>query len=295
MQKPESPEIAGHAHRASVHAILADEVLALDPDAIVLGHHVRDVVSDDRSVRATFANGDMAEGDILVGADGVRSATFRAVFGHDNPAKFTGVIAIRCLIPRDSRIEPFLTGGRAMKFVGPMRGFNRYGVKGGTLVNCVALARTDSWREEGWSNPCSRAEFLELYGDFHRDVTGLIENAPEGEIFKWALHAREPLLTWSRGRVTLLGDAAHPLLPYLGQGATAAIEDGLVLARALEAHDDYQDAFRHYERGRLERTTTQMRTSQQQGAALDRGPDEYNQHRPSQGALSAYDPRLAPV
>ncbi len=294
-RKPSSPEQGGHAHRASVHLILADTVRKLDPDAIILNHCLHSIEQDGDAVRATFTNGDTAEGDLLIGADGVRSVAFRSVFGNDNPARFTGVIAVRCLIPRDDRIEPYLSGGRAMKFVGPRRGFNRYGIKGGTLLNCVALARTDAWREEGWSHPCSREEFLALYSDFHRDVTGLIENAPDGQIFKWALYSREPLETWTKGRVTMLGDAAHPMLPYLGQGATAAIEDGLVLGRALAAYDDYEDAFKSYETVRRARTAEQMRTSQQQGEALNRGPDEYNRFRPEQSVLSTYDPRSVHV
>jgi 2-polyprenyl-6-methoxyphenol hydroxylase-like FAD-dependent oxidoreductase len=93
----------------------------------------------------------------------------------------------------------------------------------------------------------------------------------------------------------MLGDAAHPMLPYLGQGATAAIEDALVLARALETHDDYSDAFKSYESERLTRTTAQMRASERQGEALNRGPGEYNELRPSQTLLSGYDPRTVPV
>jgi salicylate hydroxylase len=294
-QKPNSPDQAGHAHRAAIHGILAEEVWRRDPGALILGRRVQHVAQDENAVRATFENGETAEGDILIGADGLRSATFRSVFGADNPARFTGVIAIRCMIPRDKRIEPYLADGRAVKYVGVKRGFVRYGLNNGTLVNCVGLARTDSWREEGWMHPCSREDFLELYADFHRDVRGLIGHAPQGRIFKWALYAREPLSSWTKDRVTMLGDAAHPMLPYLGQGATAAIEDALVLARALETHDDYSDAFKSYESERLTRTTAQMRASERQGEALNRGPGEYNQIRPSQTLLSGYDPRTVPV
>lgn len=293
---PETPEDAGHTYRAALHALLVDEVRTLDPAALVLGHRLVDVVQTDRKVTATFANGDTAEGELLVAADGVRSAGYRAIFGGDNPAVFTGCIAIRCLIPRNDRVERFLSAGRAAKYVGPRRGFNRYGIRGGATINCVALARTDDWREEGWTHPCSRAEFLELYGDFHEDVTGLIRMAPEQDLFKWALYARPPLSSWTVGRATLLGDAAHPMLPYLGQGATAAIEDALVLARALDAHPDHVAAFSSYEAERRHRTEEQMRASEAQGEALNQDdPYRYATLRPSQDALRHYDPATVPV
>lgn len=293
-RKPESPEQAAHAYRAAAHSVLVEAVRALDPKALVLNRRLTGVAQTAFGVRASFAQGPDAEGDILVGADGIQSAVHRLVFG-ENPATFTGVMAIRCLIPRDARIEPFLSGGRAVNFVGPGRGFHRYGIEDGRMLNCVALATTDGWREEGWTHPCPILEFLDLYGDFHPDVTGLIEHAPPDRTFKWALRAREPIPTWSQGRVVLLGDAAHPMLPYLGQGATAAIEDALVLARSLQAHADPAQAFAAYEADRLPRTTEQMCMSQRQGEALNQGPERYAQSRPDQAALSRYDAGRAPV
>jgi salicylate hydroxylase len=294
-RKPESPDVGAHAHRSAVHALLVDAVRALDPNALHLNHRLVAVRDDGAGVEAEFADGSRARGDLLVGADGVRSSVYRAVFRRDNPATFTGVMAIRCLMPIDARIEPFLSGGRAVNYVGPGRGFHRYGIQNGTVLNCVALATTDAWTEEGWSHRCPPAEFLSLYGDFHPDVLGLIAAAPPDSTFKWALYAREPIERWSKGRVTLLGDAAHPMLPYLGQGATAAIEDALVLARALESQPDLAAGLDAYEAERRRRTTEQMRLSKQQGEALNRGPEAYAANRPDQAKLSSYDPRRARV
>ena len=173
--------------------------------------------------------------------------------------------------------------------------FHRYGIDDGRLLNCVALATTDAWAEEGWSHPCPPAEFLDLYRDFHPDVLGLIRHAPPESTFKWALYAREPVPEWSSGRVTLLGDAAHPMLPYLGQGATAAIEDALVLARALAANSEIGVALEAYEVERRPRTAEQMRMSKQQGEALNKGPEAYAATRPDQASLSTYDARRARV
>ena len=292
---PDNPEQSAHAHRAAAHTVLVNAVRALDPDALVLDHRLTRVEQGAGEVRAVFDNGVVAVGDILIGADGVQSAVYRSVFERDNPATFTGVMAIRCLMPRNEAIAPYLTAGRAVNFVGHGRGFHRYGIDDGRVLNCVALAKTDAWTEEGWAHPCSRDEFMALYQDFHPDVRGLIAHAPADSTFKWALRSRAPLPNWSRGRVTLLGDAAHPMLPYLGQGATAAIEDALVLARALEAHSDHAVAFAAYEADRLPRATEQMRLSEKQGEALNSGPDRYKIDRPDQALLSRYDARRAEV
>jgi salicylate hydroxylase len=202
---------------------------------------------------------------------------------------------MRTMIPSD-RVKPFLTGGRFMNYVGPTASFLRYGVVEGTLINCVALVKTDKWQTEGWDNASSRDELLEIFGDFHPDVVGLIMNAPDGSIFKWALFDRDPLPAWSRGRVTLLGDAAHPMLPYLGYGATTAIEDGLVLARCLDAHDDYRDAFRAYENARRERTALLMLASRAQGEAMTQpDPRGYAAKKIDLGDMRDYDATTVPV
>jgi salicylate hydroxylase len=293
-RRPATPEEGGHSRRAEVHAILVDELRRLDPDAVVLGARLQGFTQDATGVHARFENGAVADADLLIGADGIRSVALQTILGREYPARFTGVIAIRCLIPRTPAVEPFLGGGRMVKYVGPGRGLNRYGVSGGSLINCVALAATGSWREEGWNHPCSREEFLELYRDFHRDVTGLIEQAPAQDIFKWALYDREPLETWTRGRATLIGDAAHPMLPYLGQGATTALEDALVLVRALEAYDDHEEAFRVYEADRIPLATARMLAARAQGEALNQpDPRAYGRLRPDTRAIDAYDPVAA--
>jgi salicylate hydroxylase len=295
-RKPTSVDHGGQTHRAMLHALLVDELNALAPNAIVLGHRLNSLEQDENGVRAGFDNGSAVDGDLLISCDGLRSAGYRLIMGADNPAKFTGVVAIRCMVPRD-RAEPFITGGRSMKYVGPGIGFSRYGVRDGALINCIALAQTEeSWREEGWTFPCSQEEFLALYREFHPDVLGLIENAPEGAIFKWGLYDRDPLTTWTSGRATLLGDAAHPMLPFLGQGATAAIEDAMVLARALENYDEYEVAFRQYEQVRMPRTTTQMLASRAQAYALSQpDPNDYPALRAKPEELFDYDPVTVPV
>ncbi len=294
-RKPDSVDQGGQTHRAQLHALLVEELNVRQPEAVALGQRLVALEQNADGVRARFENGASVESDLLVSCDGIHSSGLPLILGAPNPATFTGVVAIRCLVPRD-RVEPYVARARSMKYVGPGRGFSRYGVHEGRLINCIALAKTDRWREEGWSHRCSRRELLDLYGDFHPEVLGIIENAPEDALFKWALYDRDPLATWSRGRATLLGDAAHPMLPYLAQGATAAIEDALTLARALETYEDYAEAFRRYETIRLPRTTEQMLASRAQGAALNQSdPYAYSERREDPNRLFAYDPVTVPL
>ncbi len=294
VKKPQNTDQLGHTHRGALHMLLAKAIQEIEPDAFVLGHRLKTFTQNDSSVSAEFENGATAEGDMLVGCDGLLSAAQKTMFGERAP-RFTGVVAIRVMIPADT-VQPYLTGGRFINYVGPTSGFLRYGVMGGTLINCVALVRTDKFQGEGWNNRSSREELLEFYRDFHPDVIGLINNAPEDGIFKWALYDRDPLPLWSRGRATLLGDAAHPMLPFLGQGATMAIEDGIVLARALEAYDDAEKAFAAYEAVRRPRTTQIMEASRRQGEALTQpDPSTYKGGETVNGIDRNYDASTVPV
>jgi salicylate hydroxylase len=294
VKKPATTDEPGHTHRGAVHMLLANAVLEIAPDAFVMGHRMKDFHETDSGITAEFENGATASADILVGCDGLHSVAHNVMFGPRKP-RFTGVVAMRTMIPGDT-VRPFLKDGRFVNYVGPTASFLRYGVMDGNLINCVALARTDRWLTEGWVNASSRAEFLEIYGDFHPDVIGLINHAPEDSFFKWALYDRDPLDAWSMGRATLLGDAAHPMLPFLGHGATTAIEDGLVLARCLEAYDDIADAFRAYEGARRERTAAIMLASRAEGEALAQSdPYKYSQMSVDLSAFRGYDAMTAPI
>jgi salicylate hydroxylase len=295
VKKPQKPDESGHSHRGAVHMVLVRAIRELAPDTFAPGHRLKGLTQTDTGVVAEFENGVSADGDIVVGCDGLHSVTHKILFGERKP-RFTGVVAMRTMIPVTERVKPYLSGGRFLNYVGPTASFLRYGVMGGTLLNCVALVKTDRWQTEGWENKSSRAEFLEIFGDFHPDLVGLIENAPEDSFFKWALYDRDPLEAWSKGRVTLLGDAAHPMLPYLGHGATTAIEDGLVLARCLEAYGDHGDAFRAYETARRDRTAKIMLASRAQGEAMTQSdPRRYDELRVDLGELRNYDAATAPI
>jgi salicylate hydroxylase len=142
---------------------------------------------------------------------------------------------------------------------------NRYPVRNRELLNFVAFAERKEWTEEGWSIRSSVEELLDEFRGWTPWVTRFMEQVPPEQLFKWGLFDREPLSQWSKGRVTLLGDAAHPVLPFLGHGAVLAIEDAVVLARAFVESDSIEEAYIRYESGRRERAAFVVQESRRAG------------------------------
>ena len=286
-------DVGRQIHRADLHAVLAAAFVERG-GRLVLGHRVIGIDDHDTVITANFAGGEQASGDVLVGADGVRSVVRSVLWGDDAP-RFTGQIAYRFLVPADAA-RPFMRAGRGAVFIGPARTFNRYTLRGGRIVNAVGIVATDEWVGEGWSTPASRDEMLAAFAGWHDDVTGLISLAESS--IKWGLFDRAPLPAWMRGRATLLGDAAHAMLPFLGMGAAMAIEDGMVLARAFDGAPDAATALGRYEAARLPRTTLVHAKSAEQGRLTQaRDPDHYDGAAApsSDPAITAYDPVTAPL
>jgi salicylate hydroxylase len=168
--------------------------------------------------------------------------------------------------------------------------FSRYTLRRNALLNCVGILRTDSWLDEGWSIPATAAEMQAQYEGWHPDVHSLIALAPAQGLLKWGIFDRPPLPGWRDGPVTLLGDAAHPMLPFLGLGAAMAIEDGLVLARALAGFDSVGAAFDAYERVRRPRTEEIARLSRLQGQLNQAGsPDDYRHGESPAGDRAVFE------
>ncbi|MGA9026815.1 MAG: FAD-dependent monooxygenase [Steroidobacteraceae bacterium] len=285
---------ARHIHRADLHAMLSAAVSALDPHALQCNRRLDYLAQHAGGVVAHFGDGSRAEAALLIAADGTRSTVRRQLFDRSAP-QFAGQVAFRCLIPRASA-QPFMGGGNAVVSIGPSRIFHRYPIRGGSLINVVGIARTDSWQAEGWNTPASVEEFLAVYQGFHADVTGLIRAASAENLIKWGLYVRPPLDRWSRGRVVLLGDAAHPILPFLGLGAALAIEDAVVLARALDAHSAVESAFAAYLNARVARVETVRLQTIRQGEIIQAGTIDIPalNAAPSQDAdLFDYDPCTA--
>jgi salicylate hydroxylase len=200
---------------------------------------------------ARFADGTEIEADIIVGADGIHSAVRGSLFGAEAP-RFTGCVCYRGLVPM-ADVPQSINKENNLLWMGPHGHIVHYPVRGGELLNIVAHFDSEDWTEESWTRRCDQAEVMATYRHWNESVLQLIQS--NAQWYKWALYDREPLQRWSVGRATLLGDSAHAMLPYLGQGAAMAMEDGCVLAACVSAMpDDLGAALRHYEQSRKERT-----------------------------------------
>ncbi len=285
------------AHRADLHGALTDAVRARDPDCIHTGCSFVALAETVRGITATFGKGLSATGDVLIGCDGIRSAVRRALWGEEQ-VTFTGYIAWRGLVPMD-RLDPAVIVPDSASFAGPARTFARYKVRNGTLVNYAAFSKRDEWAEESWSVHSEIAELQREFSDFAPEVQSIIAATPPERCFKWGLFDREPLSQWTRGRATLLGDAAHPMTPFLAQGAVMAIEDGMILARAMQASGSWEEGLARYEAARRERGTFVMRESHVNARRMySRDPDNYSgsSHRTAESlGLYAYNPLTVPV
>ncbi len=252
----ESLERYGHAymmlHRPDLHDILVRALAARAPDALRLGAKVDEVGQDGDGAFVRLADGTRLAGDVLIGADGVHSVTREQLIAQDCPV-FSGCIAWRGVLPI-AQLPASMRGSSGVNWVGPGAHIVHYPVHGGSLVSFTGIVEKQQWVRESWTERGSVEECLEDFRGWHEDVQSFVRLLDQP--LRWAMMVREPLKNWTRGRVTLLGDAAHPTLPFLAQGAGMAIEDARVLTRALQAHgDDPAHALQVYQATRIERTT----------------------------------------
>lgn len=218
-----------HVHRADLHAMLAQGIPA---SRVSLGVACSGLRQEGARTVACFDDGTEYAADLVVGADGVRSAVRASLWGQE-PASYTGHMCWRALVPVEHFPLPFVTPTSAF-WMGPKGHVVTYYVKGGAMVNIVAVNEHRDWVEESWTVKSTQAELLRGFADWNEDVTRLFALTNPDQIYKWGLFDRDPMPRWSQGNVTLLGDAAHPMLPFLSQGAAMAIEDAYVLAQALD-------------------------------------------------------------
>ncbi|MGW6454617.1 FAD-dependent monooxygenase [Streptomyces sp. NPDC055078] len=238
-------------HRADLLAALE---AALGPEVIRLGHRLTALEQGQGpGVRLSFANGSSAEVDAVVGADGIHSMVRTALFGRESP-EFTGVVAYRAVVPTDRLDLPDL--GTFTKWWGPdpETQIVTFPLNRGRDTFVFATTRQDSWTEESWTSPGDVVELRSLYEHFHPEARALLDACDS--VLKSALYVRDPLPRWSVGRATLLGDAAHPMMPFMAQGAGMAIEDAVVLACAVANQPgDGAAALAVYESARLARAS----------------------------------------
>ena len=240
-------------HRADLHGALVDAVRALAPQAIRLGR--RATGFNDAGGAITLHLGDeRVTGDALIGADGVHSGIRNILVGDDRP-QFTGCMAWRGLVPVE-KLPAHLRRNVGVNWVGPGGHVINYLLRRGEIFNFVGIIERD-WRVESWTEKGTREECAADFPGWHEDIHAIIANIAEP--YRWALLGREPLARFSFGRAALLGDAAHPTLPMLAQGANMAIEDGMVLARCLASYGDVETGLARYSAARVARTAQLVR------------------------------------
>lgn len=243
-------------HRSDLHGLLCHAVRSLKPDAIRLGKRCIEVRSADRGAEVQFEDGDVVSGAYVVGADGIHSTVRVCLFGPSQPI-FTGCVAWRGLIAMDKLPSP-LTDLVGTNWLGPHGNVLHYPVRRGEIMNFVSMTERNDWQVESWSTVGTREELRNDFSNWHQDVQTMIDQIETP--YKWAMMIRDPMPAWSQGRITLLGDACHPTLPFLGQGGVMSIEDGYVLAACLDKYFTAPSmALARYEDIRKDRTTTVVR------------------------------------
>ena len=209
--------------------------------------------------RIEFADGSTASADVIVGADGIHSAVRTALLGREQPT-FTGVVAFRAVVPTE-RVGELPNLDCFTKWWGPNPSTQivTFPLNQGKDIFVFATCGQEEWTEESWTTPGSVTELRELYRDFHPEARALLDACDD--VLKSALYVRDPLASWTDGRAVLLGDAAHPMMPFMAQGAGMAIEDAVVLSRCLSLFDDPAVALQTYQETRLQRTSRIQRGS----------------------------------
>jgi salicylate hydroxylase len=251
--------------RPDLLELLLDAVTDLSPETIHLGYKVTSCRQDTETATLVFTDGRTVTGDALVGADGVHSVIRSTLHGIDQP-EFTGFIAWRGVIPFTELPSRF-ADGVAKSWLGPKGHVVEYPVRRGELLNFVGVVQRDDWHTESWSTVGSREQLVTDFQGWHDDVQIMIGALAQPNL--WALSTHRQLPQWSVDRITLLGDACHPTLPFLGQGATMAIEDGLILARALDAHSaDIAGGLAAYEEARKDRTSQLVAAASENGQRI---------------------------
>jgi len=232
-------------HRADLHEALVAAVRANDADAIALDRDFVAFDEDGTGVTARFADGSEARGEVLIGCDGLKSVARDLLWNPGEP-EYLGYVAYRGLTPVD-RLPPGLISPSSANGHGLGTHFTRYLIRKGETVNYIGFAKRGDWVDDGWHVTATIDEVLKSFEGWNDEFRLIIENTAQGRCHKWGMFGRPPMDHWTKGRVTLLGDAAHPMLPFLGQGVSMAIEDGMVLARALAGHGLTHDALMAYE------------------------------------------------
>lgn len=239
-------------HRADLLAALADMFPA---ERVALGKRAETIAADEKGVTLSFSDGTSARVGVLIGADGIHSGVRTAMFGAESP-RFTGIVAYRAVVPAE-RVAGVPNLGAFTKWWGPnpQSQIVTFPLNRGKDIFIFATTPQDTWHLESWTAPGSVDELREQYVAYHPEARALLDACDT--VLKTALYERDPMPAWAQGRMALLGDAAHPMLPFMAQGAGMAIEDAVVLSRHLDgvAMADIPAALQAYQTARIERAS----------------------------------------
>jgi salicylate hydroxylase len=250
-------------HRADLVELLAKPLSA---EVVHTGFRCTGFEQQGDVARVSFANGNVVEGDLVIAADGIHSELRPYVFPPSRPV-FHGSVAYRGVVAHD-RIPHWPTAAWLM-WLGKGKHFLAFPVRAGKLINYVGFVPADEEMKESWSAPGDPDVLRREFAGWDPRIESLLQQVQA--TFRWALYDREPLPTWTRGRLTLIGDAAHPMLPHLGQGANQSIEDGMALATILVRanRETAPAALLAYERLRRERVAQVQRDARENGLRYD--------------------------
>ncbi|WP_179957439.1 FAD-dependent oxidoreductase [Exilibacterium tricleocarpae] len=248
-------------HRRDLHRMLVALVRSFDPGAITLSARAVGFTESDHAVTVEFANGKNASASIVIGADGIKSALRGRIVTKES-ITYTGNTAWRCVIAAEALPQHFMSH-MTTTWVGPGRHMIMYWLDGGKMLNMVAPVERHEWAEESWTLHCPWEELKADFEGWHADVQSVIDACDRDACYRWALNSRAPVDNWRTDRVILIGDAAHPTLPFMAQGAAMAIEDAAVLARALESDEEPAHCLELFQQNRLSRTAKIVVSSQE--------------------------------
>lgn len=260
-------------HRADLH----DALRALVPaDQILLGRKCVAVTERDGEVELRFADRSAVTADVVIGADGIHSVV-RDLLVRDQP-RFSGQTIYRALVPAE-RVPQLRAAPKVVLWLGPSQHCVAYPVAGGRLVNFAATTPAGRWRMESWAAQGRVEDLLAAYDGWHPELTALLASADR--VSRWALYDRDTVPRWCTDRVAITGDAAHPMLPFMAQGANQAIEDAVVLARCLQEATPatVPQALRTYEELRKPRTATVHRRSRENARVFHHADGDAQQSR----------------
>ena len=238
-------------HRADLQKVLLNKI---EEEGIKIFTNMKVIdVGNEENKAYIKINEEKIKADIVIGADGIHSVVREKLF-EKKESSFTGNVAWRMLIPVDLLPRDLILPDTTV-WLGPKKHFVSYHVSGGKNLNCVCLVEQDGWTNESWSERGNIEDLREVYNGWNQTIETLLKIANPNTLYRWALHDRPPMKQWSKGRIILLGDAAHPMLPFLAQGAAMAIEDGAVLADCISSHEDNEKSLKYFEQIRKPRTS----------------------------------------